>query len=193
MEKQKKKGTQTDSLNNCDNYYIVTCMGGHVGYGKYKEMNLTIIADNADNARRIALNHKNIKQGNNNPILWVASVDKEAFEAQEERNSVDIYYRLRTKEQFQRWSHKIDGVYTLPSLLKKLKNKTKRQLQKSRQLQTIVIGKKIEVKKADGKTVTLNKNIYIKKEEVKKACHLRTHAKHNSKYNDFLKSPNHDY
>ena len=80
-------------------YYLVTAKCGHVGKGKYREVDFPIIADSKKEAAQRCLTFPKVKRHLKNAISGVIEITSYEYNIKKEENSNDVYIRSHTKRE----------------------------------------------------------------------------------------------
>ena len=91
-------------------YFLVTAKCGHVGNGKYLEIEFPIIARTKKDAAQICLRKPKVKKHLKNAITSVREVDLDVFNS--ERNSFlnNSYVRAHTKREITGWLESVQEL-----------------------------------------------------------------------------------
>ena len=81
------------------NYYLVLCKCGHVTRDYYMPINFCIMAEDGEEAARIARKIPRVKHDYKDAILKVTKVNKEVFDYQNEINNLDPYLLCHSKHE----------------------------------------------------------------------------------------------
>lgn len=81
------------------NYYLVTAKCGHVGNGKYCEVNFPIKAETKREASQICLKKAKVKKQLKDAISQVEEISYEQFRMEKERFNANPYIHAHTKRE----------------------------------------------------------------------------------------------
>lgn len=81
------------------NYYLVTAKCGHVGKGKYHEVEFPICASSKSEAAQSCLKRSKVKKQLKNAITCVVEISRELYLKRIEEMRSDIYVRAHTKRE----------------------------------------------------------------------------------------------
>ena len=81
------------------NYYLVTAKCGHVGKGKYHEVEFPVYANSKSEAAQMCLKKGKVKKQLKNAITCVVEITLDEYLIKKEKLSNDIYVRAHTKRE----------------------------------------------------------------------------------------------
>lgn len=81
------------------NYYLVTAKCGHVGKGKYHEVEFPVYAKSKSEAAQLCLKRGKVKKQLKNAITCVVEITREEYFIKKEEMRNDVYVRAHTKRE----------------------------------------------------------------------------------------------